>query len=152
MRLDLAVLALWGLLAFSGSAVSAAAPCLNGLGPALLAGGFSGSIDCENDHLSVRYVGLVQKFGRTFQVYAYRYRLKPACPECAVHGGQRVIFIERGRYVGQYKPDFMEVATRHGELIFKPTEGWGDPVTVEFTLDGPPKRLWVGGEVLGFFR
>jgi hypothetical protein len=151
MQLPAAVFALLGSLAFA-SVASSAAPCVNGLGPALLAGGFSGSIDCQNDQLSVRYVGQVQKFGRTFQIYAYQYRLKPVCPECAIHGGQRIIFMERGRYVGQYKPDFMQVTTRHGDLVFMPTEGARESVTVEFTRDGPPKRLWVGGEEFDFFR
>jgi hypothetical protein len=152
MRLRLAVLTLFGSLAFAGAAHSAdASGCLNGLRPALLAGGFTGSVDCHEDRLSVRHIGRVQSFGRTFQVYDYRYRLKPVCPDCAVHGGQRIIFIERGRYVGQYKPDFVHVTTRQGNLVLVPT-GSGTPVTVRFTPEGPPNELWVGGEVISFFR
>ena len=81
MRLQVAVLTLFGSLAFVSAAGSAAtADCLNGLGPTLLADGFSGSLDCQNDQLSVQYIGEVEKFGRTFQIYAYQYRLKPVCP------------------------------------------------------------------------
>ena len=138
MRLQVAVLTLFGSLAFVSAAGSAAtADCLNGLGPTLLADGFSGSLDCQNDQLSVQYIGEVEKFGLTFQIYAYQYRLKPVCPECAIHGGQRIIFMERGRYVGQYKPT---------------DSASGESVTVEFTRDGPPQQLWVDGEVMDFFK
>ena len=154
MRLQVAVLTLFGSLAFVSAAGSAAiADCLTGLGPTLLADGFSGSLDCQNDQLSVQYIGEVEKFGRTFQIYAYQYRLKPVCPECAIHGGQRIIFMERGRYVGQYKPDLVHVTTRHGDLVFTPTDSAsGESVTVEFTRDGPPQQLWVDGEVIDFFK
>src|SRR5690606_11400164 len=128
MRLQVAVLALLGSLAIASAVDFAAAEpdttsCLNGLGPALQAGGFSGSLDCQSNQLSVRYIGEVQAAARTFQVYSYRYRLKPVCRECAVHGGQRILFMERGRYVGQYKPDSAQVATRGGELVLTPTSG-----------------------------
>ena len=139
-------------LAFAGAAApSLATECLDALRPALLAGGFTGSVDCQKDQLSVRHVGQVQKFGRTFQIYAYRYRLKPVCPECAVRGGQRIIFMERGHYVGQYKLDFVQAAVQHGELLLIPT-GPEKPLKVQFTRDGPPNTLWVDGEVVSFFR
>ena len=154
MQLRLAILTLIGSLGIAGAADAAAsAPCLNGLRPALAAGGFSGSIDCQNDKLSIRHVGAVQKFGRVFQVYAYRYQLQPACPNCAIHGGQRIIFMNGGRYVGQYKPDFVRVMIRHGDLLLVPTDSAsGAPITVRFTPDGPPKRLLVDGEVVSFFK
>jgi hypothetical protein len=79
------------------SAPTPATPqCMNGLVPALVAGGFSGSIDCQRDKLSVRSLGKVRAFGRTFSIYSNRYKLKPVCAECAVHGGQRIIFMEHG--------------------------------------------------------
>jgi len=152
MRLRVALLALFGSLAFAGAANPASTDrCLNGLRPALVAGGFTGSVDCLNDRLSVRYIGRVQKLGRTFQIYSYRYRLKPVCPECAIHGGQRIIFMESGRYVGQYRSDFVQVFTRHGDLVLVPGEP-GAPVTVKFTRDGPPEWVWVGGDIIQFGR
>ena len=113
---------------------------------------FSGSVDCQRDKLSVWHVGHVREFGRTFEIYSYRYRLKPTCPECAVHGGHRVIFMEHGRYAGQYRSDFARVAIRDGHLTFlsdSPDAKW---VTVKFTAKGPAKSQWDGGEVLSFFR
>ena len=59
--------------------------------------------------------------------------------------------MERGHYIGQYKPDFVQVAVQHGELVFVPS-GPEEPVTVQFTRGGPPNTLWVDGEVLSFFR
>jgi hypothetical protein len=151
MRLLKVLLPLFGLVVFAENA--SAAECLKGLRPALVAGGFSGSVDCHRDQLSVRYVGQVIKFSRTFEIYSYRYRLKPVCPECAIHGGQRIVFMERGRYIGQYASDFVQVAIRSGNLILQRTD-FPDPkpVEVRFTAKGPPKKLWDGGDVLAFFR
>lgn len=150
MRL-LKALLLFGLVVFAGNA--SAAECLDGLRPALVAGGFSGSVDCRRDQLSVRHLGQVTKFGRTFEIYSYRYRLKPVCPECAIHGGQRIVFIERGRYVGQYRSDFVGVTIRSGHLMLQRTDfPDANPVEVMFTAKGPPKKQWDGGDVLDFFR
>lgn len=141
------------LAAFAGPSAASAAQCLDGFGPALVAGGFSGSVDCKNDELSLKHVGRVQEYGRTFQIYSYRYRLKPACPDCAVHGGHRIIFMEGGRYVGQYKSDFAEVAMKDNQLVLMRSDfSDAEPVAVRFTEDGPPKRVWDGGEVLLLFR
>lgn len=151
MRAWLAVLTFLGSLAFAGASNPASAgQCLEGLEPALLAGGFSGSIECEQDRLTLNHVGRLQKFGRTFQVYSYRYQLMPVCRDCAAHGGQRIIFMEDGRYVGQYKPDSVRAVIRNGDLILE-VDG-RDPVTVEFTRNGPSDELWVDGEVLEFFK
>lgn len=153
MRLLTAFLpVLLSLIFFGASNASSMDRCLKGLGPALVAGSFSGSVDCQRDKLSVWHVGHVREFGRTFEIYSYRYRLKPTCPECAVHGGHRVIFMEHGRYAGQYRSDFARVAIRDGHLTFlsdSPDAKW---VTVKFTAKGPAKSQWDGGEVLSFFR
>ena len=154
MRLRVALWTLLVSLAFPGAAATAAeTQCMNGLKPALVAGGFTGSVDCRNDQLSIRYVGEVRSFGRTFKIYANRYALKPPCPECAIHGGQRIIFMEHDRYVGQYKSDFVHVTMRRGNLVLVPPKSDSEPpVTVRFTQDGPPKLLWVDGEIISFFR
>lgn len=126
---------------------------MGGLGPALVAGGFTGSTDCRRDRLSLRYVGQVHKFGRTYRIYANRYRLKPPCRECAVHGGQRIIFMERGRYIGQYRGDSTKAVVRNGDLIFSNDYGSGKKhVTVSFTAKGPARDQWDGSEVLGFYH
>lgn len=154
MPLLLPFLTLLALLASSSNEESAAAvECLNGIRPALLTGGFSGATDCDHDRLSVQHVGRVQRFGRVFEIYSYRYRLKSVCPDCARHDGQRVIFMELGRYVGQYKPDSVRVTVSHGGLVLVPTvPAYGKPVVVGFTRAGPAKHLLVGGDVIDLFR
>lgn len=59
--------------------------------------------------------------------------------------------MERGRYVGQYRSDFVRAALRHGNLVLVST-GPEAPVTVRFTRDGPPDVLWVDGEAISLFR
>ena len=124
--------------------------CLLGLKPALVSGDFSGSVNCEEDQLSVRKVGDVRTKWDTFTVYSYHYKLKPVCPECAIHGGHRIIFVEQGVYVGQYKSDVASVSIENGSLVFDAT--YGGPVTVEFTANGPPDKLLVDGELINFFK
>ena len=120
--------------------------CLLGLKPALESGDFSGSLDCSHDKLSVERVGQV----RTFTVYSYRYKLAPPCPDCAIHGGHRIIFVENGRYVGQYRADGASAMIRDGNLFLKSSNG--ESVAVEFTAEGPQNKLLVDGELTSFFR
>lgn len=124
--------------------------CLLGLKPALVSGDFSGSVDCQEDQLSVRKVGDVRTQWNTFTIYSYHYKLAPVCPECAIHGGHRIIFMEQGVYVGQYKSDFASVSIEKGKLVFDAP--YGGPVTVEFTSKGPPDELLVDGELIDFFK
>ena len=154
MKLRAACLTLFASVAVFGTAAMAAPmPCMGGLGPALVAGGFSGSIDCKRDKLSLRFVGKVRKFGRTFSIYAQRYRLKPVCPECAVHGGQRIIFMERGRYAGHYRADSTTLLVRKGNVILASTGvAYAKPAIVGFSAKGPATRQWDGAEVLEFVR
>ncbi|WP_207077924.1 hypothetical protein [Novosphingobium sp. KA1] len=149
-RLPLKALA-FGFLAF-GSIASAgpADECLSDLGDALTSGGFTGSVDCRHDQLSIQEVGKVPAQRSTFTVYSYRYRLAPACADCAIHGGQRIIIMDGGRYIGQYKADFVTPSIEHGNLVMKAT---GEaPVTIAFRRNGPPDEILVDGEVLRIFK
>lgn len=152
-----ALLLLFGWLALSATTrMDDRWSCLNGLGPALELGGFTGSMDCNRHRLTVRRVGTVQSFGRSFTIYDYRYELAQICKECAIHGGQRILFLSQGRYLGQYKPNSLDVRIRRGNLVLSPA-AWGQappspPVTISFTRDGPPQQVLVDGELLGLFR
>jgi len=140
-------------LAALPSSMASAPQCMNGLKPALISGGFSGSVDCQHDRLSVKYIGQVRSFGRTFDIYANHYALRPVCRDCAVHGGQRIIIMSRGHYVGQYKSDFVHVMIRRGHLVLIPSDpSFGRPTTVTFTRGGPPKQVLSDGEVVTLFK
>ena len=154
-------------LALASGRVAHAAPparCLSGLVPALTAGHFSGSVDCERDEITVRRVAIIQTPKHKFAIYDYRYRLRPPCEECSSHGGQRILFLRDGQYLGQYKPDAVELKVRRSVLVFTPS-GCPDPqsfkraprdsrkpIAVSMTDAGPPTHFWVGGEELRFFR
>jgi hypothetical protein len=133
-------------------------PCLAGLVPTLVEGKFSGSVDCKQDHLVLRLIGKIASSGHQFTIYDYHYRLRLVCPECAVHGGQRVIVLRDGRYLGQYKPESVLVTVGLGGLILTP-EGEPElplsmraPISVPISVNGPPSTVWVGGESLELFR
>ncbi|MWV28498.1 hypothetical protein [Aurantiacibacter rhizosphaerae] len=139
------------MLALSGSdSEVASGECLLGLKPALLSGGFTGSVDCQHDQLSIKQIGQIRTQSRAFTIYSYQFHLAPPCPECAVHGGHRIIFIEDGRYIRQYRSDNANVAIRHGNLFLEVRDN--EPVRVEFTSGGPPKELLVDGEMISFFQ
>lgn len=154
-RLRIALLVLLGLFS-AGAAMGAQAKerCLDGLKPALLAGGFSGSTDCGRDALSVARIGTVRAHGREYTVFDYRYELASKCRDCAIHGGQRILFFRAGRYVGQYKPDSADLAIVGGRLVLSPTSGMpgARPVTLRLTRRGPPRQVWFDGSSLEFFR
>lgn len=130
--------------------------CLLGLAPALIAGSFSGSTDCKNDRLTIRKLGSVQRPGGRYIVYDYHYRLRPICPECAIHGGQRIVFMRNGRYLGQYGglPYTARATLRGDRLILTPDSefGFGPSVTLRLTANGAPRRSWFNGEALEFHR
>ncbi|MFJ5930766.1 hypothetical protein ACQKOH_02835 [Sphingomonas sp. NPDC092331] len=128
--------------------------CLKGLAPALIAGAFSGSTDCRRDQISVRKVGDIRAGGRSFAIYEYRYKLRPVCAECASHGGQRIIVMTHGRYIGQYGGlDYRARATiRGGKLILSPAPGGSvAPAVVRFSAGGPSKRIFLEEPII-FFR
>lgn len=147
-------------LAFPGNSGSVSdSRCLNGLVPALAAGHFSGSLDCRRDRLSVHFVGQIKAAGHTFSIYNYEYKLHPPCPECAAHGGQRIIIMQDGIYLGQYKTDLVRVAVHGADLVITPSgdlETFGscssNTVAIPFGKGGPPPSFWVAGEVLNFFQ
>lgn len=141
-------------LASSTPAQSRHAACLNGLTNALRNGSFSGSLDCQADSLTLIKIGTVRKFDHDFTIYDYRYKLHPVCPGCAIHGGQRVIIMERGRYLGQYTPGDARVTMHHGNALLSPNtqNRSGQSVAIGFSVHGPPDKLWFDGELLRFFR
>lgn len=130
------------------------ADCLMGLAPALSAGSFSGSTDCRSDRLTIRRVGNIRVPSRTFTVFDYHYKLKPVCPECAVHGGQRIIIMSRGRYFGQFHAAFAKVFIRRNKLVLVPdgSYAFGSPTIVTFTARGPKHGSWFDDGPLSFFR
>ena len=134
----------------------ATASCLGSLGAVLAATEFSGSLDCVHDRLSTAHMGRTHAGAHSFDIYDYRYKLAPVCRDCAVHGGQRVIILRDGRYLGQYKPDGVKVRVVANQLQLTATDpaisGEGRTVTVRFTAAGPPTRVLVGGDVLELFK
>lgn len=149
---------LWvpGLVALGGiPAIARADECLEGLRPALIAGDFSGSVDCLHDRLSVRKIGTLSVRQHEFVVYDYRYRLASVCDDCAIRSGQRVLIFERGRYLGQYKPYKVRITVEKGRLFLWPVDKQNAPqapVEVMASASGFPNEILVDGEVLSFFR
>jgi len=147
--------ALAALCMFIAPATANAGTCLPHLRAILLAGGFSGSLDCHHDQLSAKRIGTLTTGQHRFTIYDYRYKLAPACPECAVHGGQRVIFMRDGRYLGQIKPDGVWLSIRKNRLILTPDPTFDpddQPTVLRFSPNGPPSPIRAAGEWHEIFR
>jgi len=129
-----------------------------GLAPALIAGSFSGSTDCERDRLTINKVGAFRTPKHRFTVYAYRYRLKSVCAECAIHGGQRIIILMDDRYFGQYGVIQLgsSVSMNGGDLVLSRPAGSDSvresPLIVHLANGVPPKKILFDGEEVDFFK
>src|SRR5579872_2696805 len=80
---------------------SAEADCLLKYREVLMSGGFSGLTDCDHNQIAVREVGTIAIHKHEYTVLDYRYKAAPT-PGGSVHGGQRVLIIDDGHYIGQY--------------------------------------------------
>lgn len=110
-------------------------------------------IDKHTNEYSVRRVGTIRSGSHEYIVFDYHYILLAACSTCANRGGQRVLFFEDDRYVGQYKPYDVDVYITDGRLFFRPiSERQDDVAELKMTEHGFPPELLVNGELLDFFR
>ncbi|WP_260923947.1 hypothetical protein [Novosphingobium sp. 9] len=145
-------------MTMAGPAIAQSDQCLGGLTSQLIAGGFTGSTDCDHDHLTWHRLGQIRAGGRVFALFDYAYWLKPVCAGCAVHGGRRIVVMERRggageRYLGQYGPLQMGAvaAIRANRLRLQAASG-AKAADIVFTRAGPPQSILYDGEVLSFHR
>jgi len=124
--------------------------CFAGRREPLIAGGFSGSMDCSVGSSTFRLAG--RPGDGHYAVYDYRYSFMPE-HGAVMHGGQRVIVFKDADYVGQYglnPPPYASVSVRDARLLIRTEDEFDEP-PLDFS-DGPPPRIFVGGNVLHLFR
>ncbi|MFC0686770.1 hypothetical protein [Novosphingobium clariflavum] len=129
--------------------------CLHGLKEALVSGGFSGSVDCQSDKLSIRKIGSLRTQRHEYFIYDYKYRLADTCKDCAIHGGQRVLIFFRGHYIGQYKPDGVNLMIKDNRLFLSSlNEAAAHQGFTEIRISerGFPRKILIDGEFFEFFR
>jgi hypothetical protein len=129
--------------------------CLQGLKESLVSGGFSGSVDCQNDKLSMRKIGTIHTQRNDYSIYDYKYRLARICKDCADHGGQRILIFSRRQYVGQYKPDGVNLTIRNNRLFFSSANKSAAQqglTEIRITQRGFPRKVLIDGEFFSFFR
>lgn len=124
------------------------ADCLPKLRSALVAGGFTGPTDCSLAELSAKHIGSIHSGSSSFDVYDYRYRTKPE-PGLVPHGGQKIIVLRDGKYLGHYAlstPPYQEISIEQNSVRIKVPADVGNTFT--FSELGPPSRAWLNGENL----
>lgn len=160
MRLSFAIVIALLACGVTGASAKPRPNCLAGLTETLQSGKFSGSLDCTRDQLSLRMVGKLRASGHQFAIYDYHYVLDGHCADCSRHGGQRIVVLRDGRYVGQYKPStppFTRVQVVGANLLLQSNDEALPPeerraVRIDFDRSGPPRYVHIGGEDLDFFR
>jgi len=118
--------------------------CLGAMGAVLRKGGFTRSLNCKRDTLTIHRVGVIKIGGHQYGVYKYEYSTPPVCPGCAEHGGRVIVITRDGVYLGSYH-------SLDGELLVSDTSiivisDNGDAVgVIQFTSSGPPKVVHYDG-------
>lgn len=124
------------------------AECLSGMGQTLIAGGFSGGVFCSTEDATFNLAGIAGGHA----VYDYRYGFMPQ-HGAVMHGGQRMVIVKDGRYVGQYSlspPPFADLSVRGSQVIIQLDQDRGRAV-LDFS-NGPPQQVLVDGYVVGLYR
>lgn len=70
-----------------------------------------------------------------------------------MHGGQKIVIFQHGRYIGQYMlspPPFSTVKVK-GTNVIVATKGNSASDLINFTK-GPPKSVFLDGQVEEFYR
>ncbi|MBB5716448.1 hypothetical protein [Sphingomonas aerophila] len=140
--------AIVGLSATASASNETRPPCLAGLRPVLVQGHFTGPIVCSEE-ASFILVGRTRSSG--FYIYDYRYKFRPEHGN-VTHGGQRLVVVHNGVYVGQYSlaPPPYATVTVSGPYVSLRRLG-AAKVKLDFTRE-PPRQMLFDGEVELFSR
>lgn len=127
----------------------ASSDCMQGLRTALIAGGYSGSMDCSSVKFEIRKVVVKSGSNFPFSVYDLKYRTIPQGLEVA-HGGERLLIFKDEKYVGQYvlsPPPFSAPTIIGDEILLE-----GMPVTdgnvIRLTKNELPSKAWIDGFIV----
>jgi hypothetical protein len=123
--------------------------CPPGLRATLERGGFSGGIFCDPQNASFSLVGVAATPKAKYSVYDYRYRFLPEDGN-VWHGGQRMIIIRDGEYLGQFVLDPPTTLKLSG---MKLTLSKPNVETAAIDLaTGVPTKIFFDGDVMSLQR
>lgn len=126
----------------------ASSDCLSGRREALIAGGFSGTVVCSGEDVTLSLSGTT---GSDYTVYDYRYRIMAAA---VMHGGQRILIFKGPEYIGQYAlspPPYSNVSVINSRVLVNTNDPFSEDAVLEFS-NGPPPQVFIGGYVLDLYR
>lgn len=122
--------------------------CLSGKREALIAGGFSGTLMCSGENVSLTSVGTTRS---GYQIYDFRYRVMAAA---VMHGGQRIVIFLGPDYIGQYAlspPPNSAIHVRGSSVIIRPEGPFSDVTTLDLA-NGPPSQALLEGHRVSLYR
>lgn len=122
--------------------------CLSGKREALVAGGFSGLLQCSGENVTLNFVGTT---GSGYAVSDYRYRVMSAA---VMHGGQRIVIFNGTAYVGQYPlspPPYSTASVRASEVHVRTDQPSSEDAALDFS-NGAPSQAFLDGQVVDLYR
>ncbi|MCR6661212.1 MAG: hypothetical protein NVV72_18520 [Asticcacaulis sp.] len=124
--------------------------CMAGRKKALMEAQFSGPIVCSGKDATFILAGRTS--GNELSIYDYRYRYHPLNGSVD-HGGQRIVIFHGEKYVGQYAltvPSYVSISVDGSSVKIK-SRDTSNPASLDFSK-GPPRKIFVNGEVVELFR
>ncbi len=105
----------------------------------------------EFNDMSIKRIGhIVDRFHRNYILYKRDWGFKPAKGSLASHGGSELmIFDYKMKYIGGYTViDSFEYRIIGNKLYINRPPTYGNVVVFD---NGPPREIWLDGEVDGFY-
>ena len=136
-----------------GTDINKQKDCIGPLRQVLVAGKYSGSLDCSLVNIVIQKIGKIAIPAKSYTIYDLRYKTIP--PDGLVsHGGQKILVIMNDQeYVGQYSlspPPMHNMHIRGSSIYLDIPKKNGN--RVRFDESGPPAKAFIDEEVVTLSR
>ncbi len=137
-----------GVLSMVSAANGKPLQCQAGMRKALMAGHFDTPIICSPANARLVLAG--RTTGNGYAIYDYFYRFLTHAGG-VMHGDERLVVFQRGRYVGQYTLSAPNIVTVRGTKVIVTNKEDRERDVLDFSK-GPPKEALLDGYREGFGR
>lgn len=102
-----------------------------------------------NQKVKFDKIGEIAILDKCYEIFTYEYSFKPT-GGTAIHSVQRLFVISNNQYVGTYDIDDIPLKINGNVVEFSGTEDVGNKIV--FDNDGPPKKVYLNGEVKYLYK
>lgn len=117
--------------------------CFGTLGAILVAGNYSGELNCEQISITLHKIGVIEATPKTYEIYNLIYKTitQDGYPP---HGGQKILLFSNKQYVGQYSlssPPFHGLSIDAKSIVIDIQKEKGN--RINFDENGPPRSVFI---------